>query len=126
MKSQTQYNRKRRKLYLLYTDLRTNFVFSVLPAPDSPDTMIDWLIFKTFMSRKALSARTKCIVISNTLMLQQSQLTEAIYFKYTSERSDSQLYNGIAVLVFTLTVPSPALPSTFFKQIFKGVVQHFN
>lgn len=30
--------------------LRTNLVFSVLPAPDSPETIIDWLIFRTFMS----------------------------------------------------------------------------
>lgn len=31
-------------------------MFSVFPAPDSPDTMMDWLIFSTFMSRYALSA----------------------------------------------------------------------
>ena len=31
-------------------------VDSVFPAPDSPDTMIDWLCFSTFMSRYALSA----------------------------------------------------------------------
>lgn len=30
--------------------LSTNLVFSVLPAPDSPETMMDWLIFRTFMS----------------------------------------------------------------------------
>lgn len=36
--------------------LRTNLVFSVLPAPDSPETMMDWLIFRTFMSLYALSA----------------------------------------------------------------------
>ena len=29
---------------------------SVLPAPDSPETMMDCDCFKTFMSRKALSA----------------------------------------------------------------------
>ena len=32
------------------------FVDSVLPAPDSPDTIIDWDCFKTFMSLNALSA----------------------------------------------------------------------
>jgi len=38
------------------THLSTNLVFSVLPAPDSPETMMDWLIFSTFMSLYALSA----------------------------------------------------------------------
>lgn len=36
--------------------LSTNLVFSVFPAPDSPETMMDWLIFRTFMSLYALSA----------------------------------------------------------------------
>ena len=35
--------------------LRMYFVVSVFPAPDSPETTIDWDCFKTFMSRKALS-----------------------------------------------------------------------
>lgn len=39
--------------------LRTNLVFSVLPAPDSPETMMDWLIFRTFMSLYALSAEDR-------------------------------------------------------------------
>lgn len=30
--------------------LRTNLVFSVFPAPDSPETIMDWLILRTFMS----------------------------------------------------------------------------
>ena len=34
-------------------------VDSVFPAPDSPDTMIDWEDLSTFMSRKALSAMAK-------------------------------------------------------------------
>lgn len=41
--------------------LRMYLVDSVLPAPDSPDTMIDWLILLTFMSRNALSAAIKKI-----------------------------------------------------------------
>lgn len=40
-----QNKKERKKKYL-----RTNLVFSVFPAPDSPETMMDWLIFKTFMS----------------------------------------------------------------------------
>lgn len=35
---------------------RMYLVDSVFPAPDSPDTMMDWLILLTFMSRNALSA----------------------------------------------------------------------
>ena len=31
-------------------------VDSVFPAPDSPDTIIDWDCFRTFMSRNDLSA----------------------------------------------------------------------
>lgn len=38
-------------LLRFHTNLSTNLVFSVFPAPDSPETMIDWLIFRTFMSR---------------------------------------------------------------------------
>lgn len=36
--------------------LRMYFVDSVLPAPDSPDTIIDCDCFRDFMSRNALSA----------------------------------------------------------------------
>lgn len=43
---------------ILVAHLSTNLVFSVLPAPDSPETMMDWLIFRTFMSLYALSAET--------------------------------------------------------------------
>lgn len=35
---------------------RMYLVDSVFPAPDSPDTMMDWLILFTFISRNALSA----------------------------------------------------------------------
>ena len=33
-----------------------SLVDSVLPAPDSPDTMTDWDCFITFMSRNACSS----------------------------------------------------------------------
>lgn len=43
---------------LCHRHLSTNLVFSVFPAPDSPETMMDWLNFRTFMSLYALSAET--------------------------------------------------------------------
>lgn len=53
-------------------------VDSVLPAPDSPLTMIDWLHFRTFMSRYALSAGMNnelCIVEYKTVPLARENST---------------------------------------------------
>ncbi len=64
--------------------LSTNFVFSVFPAPDSPETMMDWLIFSTFMSLYALSAA------------RGTQTEAAVRFQTVSSLEDTNVPNNWA------------------------------
>lgn len=52
-------------------------VDSVFPAPDSPDTMMLWDCFSTFMSLKALSpAREKKLHSALTLRFDQKRIND--------------------------------------------------
>lgn len=65
-----QFSVKYRKMY---------FVDSVLPAPDSPLTMTDWLTLVTFMSRYALSA-AKSKYSPQSLDLAEEDLSKKVIY----------------------------------------------
>ena len=74
---------------------------SVLPAPDSPETTMDWDCFKTFMSRKALSTVVHQGKISNLKFVKDEMkfLTDSKHVRrHGSKRLSLIPLNGISTV----------------------------